>query len=246
MATLARTTTAGLELDEVQQLVLALPPAGFLHLETFEVLHRSWHVTARSVRPDHRMVAHTGFVTIARAARTVTYPSRFTLAAALNPCPCGFFNDGRRECTCTPQQIARYLAKVSGPLLDRIDLQVEVPALTSEEVTATTAGEPSASIRERVERARAVQRERFRRTHIRSNAEMTTRLMRRHCELDAASRALLRAAIERLGLSARAHDRILKVARTIADLAGEEAIGSGPIAEAVQYRALDRAYFRTG
>lgn len=187
-----------------------------------------------------------GFVTISRAARTVTYPSRFTLAAALNPCPCGFFNDSRRDCTCTPQQIARYLAKVSGPLLDRIDLQVEVPALTSEEVTGTTPGEPSAAIRERVECARAIQRERFRRTHAQCNAEMTSRLMRRHCELDPSSRALLRAAIERLGLSARAHDRILKVARTIADLAGKEAIEASHIAEAVQYRALDRAYFRTG
>ncbi|HUP45163.1 MAG TPA: YifB family Mg chelatase-like AAA ATPase [Thermoanaerobaculia bacterium] len=187
-----------------------------------------------------------GFVTISRAARTLTYPSRFTLAAALNPCPCGFFNDGRRECTCTPQQIVRYLAKVSGPLLDRIDLQVEVPALTSDEVTGTGAGESSAAIRERVEGARALQRERFRRTHVRANGEMTTRLMRRHCELDAASRALLRAAIDRLGLSARAHDRILKVARTIADLAGEEMIGTAQIAEAVQYRALDRAYFRSG
>ena len=187
-----------------------------------------------------------GFVTISRAAKTVTYPSQFTLAAALNPCPCGFFNDTRRECTCTPQQIARYLAKVSGPLLDRIDLQVEVPALTSDEVTATEPAESSSAIRERVEHARSVQRERFRRSHAQSNAEMTSRLMRKHCELDPGSRALLRAAIDRLGLSARAHDRILKVGRTIADLAGKESIESGHIAEAVQYRALDRAYFRTG
>jgi magnesium chelatase family protein len=187
-----------------------------------------------------------GFVTISRAAKTVTYPSQFTLAAALNPCPCGFFNDTRRDCTCTPQQIARYLAKVSGPLLDRIDLQVEVPALTSDEVTATDPAESSVAIRERVERARNVQRDRFRRSHAQSNAEMTSRLMRKHCELDPASRALLRAAIDRLGLSARAHDRILKVGRTIADLAGKEAIESAHIAEAVQYRALDRAYFRTG
>lgn len=181
-----------------------------------------------------------GLVTIARAARTVTFPSRFTLAAALNPCPCGYFNDTRRECLCTPHQIARYLAKISGPLLDRIDLQVEVAALTSDEIASVDAGEPSRAIRERVERARDIQRARFRRY----NADMNTRQMRKYCELDPPSRRLLVAAIDRLGLSARAHDRILKVARTIADLAGCEQIESAHLAEAVQYRALDRAYFR--
>lgn len=186
-----------------------------------------------------------GIVTIARAARTVTYPSRFTLAAALNPCPCGFFNDGRRECSCTQHQIARYLAKISGPLLDRIDLQVEVAALTADEITSTEGGESSSSIRERVELARNVQRERFRRAHIQSNSEMTPRHIRKWCELDEHSRRLLREAIERLGLSARAHDRILKVSRTIADLDGSERISSSHLSEAVQYRALDRAYFRT-
>ena len=187
-----------------------------------------------------------GIVTIARASRTVTFPSRFTLAAALNPCPCGFFNDGVRECLCTPQQIARYLAKISGPLLDRIDLQVEVAALRSEEITSMDLGESSASIRERVESARSVQRERFQRSHIRCNADMTSRHLRRYCELDVPSRRLLIAAIDRLGLSARAHDRILKVSRTIADLCRCERIESAHVAEAVQYRALDRAYFRGG
>jgi magnesium chelatase family protein len=185
-----------------------------------------------------------GLVTISRAARTVTYPSRFTLTCALNPCPCGFFNDTRRECTCSPQQIARYLAKISGPLLDRIDLQVEVAALKGEEIASFEPGETSASIRARVESARDIQRERFRRASIQSNAEMSSRHMRRCCELDAPSRRLLLQAIDRLSLSARAHDRILKVARTIADLAGVERLESGHIAEAVQYRALDRSYFR--
>jgi magnesium chelatase family protein len=185
-----------------------------------------------------------GVVTIARASRTITYPARFILAAALNPCLCGFFNHGSRECLCTPHEIARYLAKISGPLLDRIDLQVEVAALTTEEITSIEPSEPSASIRERVEAAREIQRERFRRAAIQCNAEMTTRHMRRACELDASSRRLLVAAIERLGLSARAHDRILKVARTIADLANEEKLSAAHVAEAVQYRALDRAYFR--
>ena len=189
-----------------------------------------------------------GVVTIARASRTVTFPARFTLAGALNPCPCGFYNDasGRRSCKCTPQQIARYLARISGPLLDRIDMQVEVAALRSEEIMSMESGESSASIRERVEAARAVQRDRFRRTRVQSNTAMSSRHLRRFCELDASSRRLLLGAIERLGLSARAHDRILKVSRTIADLAGVERIESGHVAEAVQYRALDRAYFQGG
>jgi magnesium chelatase family protein len=187
-----------------------------------------------------------GIVTIARAARTTTYPARFVLACALNPCRCGHFNDARRECICTPTQIARYLSKISGPLLDRIDLQVEVGALTAEEVSSLTPGEPSAAIRERVEAARARQWARFQCRRVTSNAEMTTRDLRRYCELDEGSRKLLTQAIERLGLSARAHDRILKVARTIADLAGSDRIESGHVAEAVQYRALDRAYFRNG
>jgi magnesium chelatase family protein len=185
-----------------------------------------------------------GLVTIARAAQTVTYPARFTLAAALNPCPCGYYQDSRRECICTPHQIARYLAKISGPLLDRIDLQVEVAALTTDEIASVEPGEPSAAIRARVETARQIQRERFRRASIRCNAEMSTHHLRRACELDPPSRKLLTTAIDRLGLSARAHDRILKVARTIADLAGCERIESAHVAEAVQYRALDRGYFR--
>jgi magnesium chelatase family protein len=187
-----------------------------------------------------------GIVTIGRVTRTVTFPSRFTLAAALNPCPCGFFNDGRRECVCGAMQIARYLGKISGPLLDRIDLQVEVPALTAEEISSTAAGEASSLIRDRVETARQIQRERFRRSHADANAEMTTRQLRRFCELAASSRRLLEHAVSRLGLSARGYDRVLKVARTIADLAGSASIDSGHIAEAVHYRALDRAYFRTG
>jgi magnesium chelatase family protein len=185
-----------------------------------------------------------GLVTIGRVTRTTTFPSRFTLAAALNPCPCGFFNDVRHECICSPLQISRYLAKISGPLLDRIDLQVEVPALTPDEISSTTAGEPSSFIRDRVENARVLQRERFRRSLLQCNAEMTPRHLRKYCELDEASRRILDHAVTRLGLSARAYDRILKVARTIADLAGAERIESGHAAEAVHYRALDKAYFR--
>jgi magnesium chelatase family protein len=185
-----------------------------------------------------------GLVTISRASRTVTFPARFTLAAALNPCPCGYFNDSRRECICSEHQIARYLAKISGPLLDRIDLQVEVAALTSDEIASVDLAESSEAIRQRVASARELQHERFRRLSIQCNAEMNTRHLRKYCDLDSPSRRLLMKAIERLGLSARAHDRILKVARTIADLAGAERISSSDVAEAVQYRALDRAYFR--
>jgi len=187
-----------------------------------------------------------GIVALSRANGTLAFPSRFTLAAALNPCPCGYFNDLRHGCICTPVQMQRYLSKISGPLLDRIDLQVEVPALSAEEIASTAAGEPSETIRERVEAARQIQRERFRRTRAQSNAEMPSRGVRRHCELDAASRRLLEQAMSRLALSARAYDRVLKVARTIADLASSERIESAHVAEAIQYRALDKAYFRPG
>jgi magnesium chelatase family protein len=187
-----------------------------------------------------------GHVTIARVQRTLTFPSRFTLAAALNPCACGYFNDSRRQCICSPGQIARYLGKISGPLLDRIDLQVEVPALAVEEISTFTPGESSSSIRDRVEAAREIQRQRFARVAWKSNSEMTSRAMRKHCELDPPSRRILDQALTHLGLSVRAHDRVLKVARTIADLIGSERIESAHIAEAVNYRALDRAYFKTG
>ena len=199
----------------------------------------------RDVLEVLRQPMEEGAVTISRASRTLTFPARFTLAGALNPCPCGYFNDSRRQCTCTPQLIARYLAKISGPLLDRIDLQVEVPALTPEEISSTSVGESSSSIRERVEHARQIQQDRFRRSNIQSNGEMSSRHLRKYCELDAASRKLLETALERLGLSARAYDRVLKVSRTIADLAGVEQIESGHVAEAIQYRALDKAYFRS-
>jgi magnesium chelatase family protein len=199
----------------------------------------------RDVLEVLRQPMEDGIVTISRALRTLTFPSRFTLAAALNPCPCGYFNDARRACSCSDQHISRYLAKISGPLLDRIDLQVEVPALSSAEIASIAPAESSSAIRDRVEQARDVQRKRFRRTTIHCNGEMMTRHIRRYCELDSASSQLLERAIDQIGLSARAYDRILKVARTIADLAGEAQIRSQDIAEAIQYRALDRGYFRT-
>jgi magnesium chelatase family protein len=218
---------------------VSLAHHGVLFLDELAEFHRATLEVLRQPMED-------GHVTIARVQRTLTFPSRFTLAAALNPCGCGYFNDARRQCICTPAQIARYLGKISGPLLDRIDLQVEVPALAAEEISTFTPGESSVSIRERVEAARQIQRQRFARSSMQSNAEMSSRAMRRHCELDPPSRRILDQALTHLGLSVRAHDRVLKVARTIADLAGSEQIQSAHIAEAVNYRALDRAYFRTG
>ena len=217
---------------------MSLAHNGVLFLDELAEFHRATLEVLRQPMED-------GHVTIARVHRTLTFPSRFTLAAALNPCGCGYFNDARRQCICTPAQITRYLAKISGPLLDRIDLQVEVPALATEEISTFTPGESSVSIRARVEAARQIQHQRFARSSMQSNAEMTARAMRRHCELDAPSRDILDQALTHLGLSVRAHDRVLKVARTIADLAGSERIQSSHIAEAVNYRALDRAYFRT-
>jgi magnesium chelatase family protein len=184
-------------------------------------------------------------VTISRAAMSLTFPASFMLAAAMNPCPCGFYNDPTRECRCTPPQIQRYLGRVSGPLLDRIDIHVDVPAVRFKELADQGApeGEDSAAIRRRVLRARARQRERFSGEGVFSNAQMAPRQIRRHCRLDTVGERLLETAMARQGLSARAYDRILKVSRTIADLEGAEQIGAAHVAEAVGYRSLDRTYW---
>ncbi len=181
-----------------------------------------------------------GQVTIARAVSSLTYPARFMLAAAMNPCPCGYATDPTKECSCTPLQIQRYLARISGPLLDRIDIHVDVPPLKQRELTGEPSGEPSSVIRERVRRARLTQQERFRRSKIYCNAHMSTRHIRKHCQPTDEARNLLERAMERLGLSARAYDRILKVALTIADLESAAEIRAEHIAEAIQYRSLDR------
>jgi magnesium chelatase family protein len=184
-------------------------------------------------------------VTISRAAMSLTFPASFLLAAAMNPCPCGFWNDPTRECRCTPPQIQRYIGRISGPLLDRIDIHIDVPAVKFKELRAKDApeGESSEKIRERVMKARARQLERFANEGIYSNASMTPQLIRRHCALDAESERMLEAAMTRQGLSARAHDRILKVSRTIADIENSDNIHSVHIAEAINYRSLDRTYW---
>jgi magnesium chelatase family protein len=181
-----------------------------------------------------------GRVTISRAATSITYPARFMLVSAMNPCPCGYSGDPHRECTCSPIQIQKYRARVSGPLLDRIDIHIEVPPVRYKELASERGGEGSSTIRERVNRAREIQRKRFGKTGIHSNSQMSSRHIRRFSKPDETGFRLLETAIDRLGLSARAYDRILKVARTIADLDESEAVLSHHISEAIQYRTLDR------
>jgi magnesium chelatase family protein len=165
------------------------------------------------------------------------------LVAAMNPCPCGYLGDTKRECRCSPSQIQRYRARISGPLLDRIDIHIEAPALGISELRKEEPGESSADIQVRVEAARDRQRRRFRSKRTPCNARMSQRHIREHCRIDEKLGDLLQGAMEQLSLSARAYDRILKVARTIADLAGAEAIGQAHLLEAIQYRSLDRNVF---
>jgi len=184
-------------------------------------------------------------VTISRASMSLTFPASFMLAAAMNPCPCGFWNDPTRECRCSPLQIQRYVGRISGPLLDRIDIHIDVPAVKFRDLTGATPPETddSDTIRDRVIAARDKQRARLTEEKIFSNAAMTPRMIRRHCAIDAESEQMLERAMTRLGLSARAYDRILKVSRTIADLEGSDDIRSAHVAEAVGYRSLDRTYW---
>ena len=185
-----------------------------------------------------------GEVTIARVNGTLTYPCRIIVLAAMNPCPCGYYGHPTHPCTCSPQKVQRYLARVSGPLLDRIDLHVEVPPVEFEKLSSGGRGETSAAIRARVNKARQLQNERYADAGILCNSGLTPSMMRRFCPVTDRGMQLLKAAFERMGLSARGYDRILKVARTIADLAGDEVIDAVHVSEAVQFRSLDRKYWR--
>ncbi len=200
----------------------------------------------RNVLEVMRQPLEDGTVCIARAAMSLTFPARFMLAAAMNPCPCGYFNDRSRECHCTSPMIQRYMSKISGPLLDRIDIHIDVPAVNYKEMRAGADPEDSAAIRERVLRAREIQIQRFtgsRREKLYCNSQMGPRHIRACCELSADCERLLERAMTQQGLTARAHDRILKVARTVADLEGAASIAPKHIAEAIQYRTLDRTFW---
>jgi magnesium chelatase family protein len=182
-----------------------------------------------------------GRVTISRAAGTMTFPAEVMLVSAMNPCPCGYFGDLKRECRCSQPQVQRYRQRISGPLLDRIDIHVEVPAVEYRELSSNMPGESSGAIRERVEKAREVQQQRFARApKVNCNARMTSRLLRNYCALDDSAEEMLHMAMDELNFRARAYDRILKVARTIADLDGAENLAAPHVAEAIQYRTLDR------
>ncbi len=198
---------------------------------------------ARHVLEVMRQPLEDGRVTISRAAMSVTFPASFMLVAAMNPCPCGYFNDPNRTCHCSPPQIQRYVSRISGPLLDRIDIHIDVPAVKVSELSGQRESESSEKIRDRVLRARDVQLKRFAGDQAFANAQMTPRHIRLHCALASGPQKMLEHAITKRGMSARAYDRILKLSRTIADLEGAASIVEHHLSEALQYRTLDRTYW---
>ena len=199
----------------------------------------------RSTLESMRQPLEDGYVTISRATMSLTFPSRFMLAAAMNPCPCGYYGDPHHACTCTRTQIKKYLSKISGPLLDRIDIHIEIAAVSFEELAGKSSGESSKAIRQRVENARAIQRKRFKDVEgVYSNANMTPKMVEEFCPLSEEVEELLKFAISKLAFSARAYTKVIKLARTIADLEGAKDIAPYHIAEAVQYRGLDKKYWQ--
>jgi len=197
----------------------------------------------RNVLESLRQPLEDCYVTIARASKSVRFPSKFMLVCAMNPCPCGYYTDIKKECHCTPSQIQKYMSKISGPLLDRIDLHLEVPSLPSTDLLTNTPAETSQKIKERIIEARSLQKRRFSQKSIVANGHMNHRQIKEFCALNEEGRKLLKMAIDELGLSARAYDKTLKVARTIGDLAKCENILPEHIAEAIQYRSLDRSWW---
>ncbi len=194
----------------------------------------------RNVLDAMRQPLEDGFVTISRVNHAITFPARFMLIAAMNPCPCGYWGDSRRSCICTGTQIRRYRSRISGPLLDRIDIHIEVPPVTMRELAVDREEEPSVAIRDRVVGARRIQEKRFEGRRVYANSQMPARLIKKYCVLEAVAEGMLEQAAEKFGLSPRAYHRILKVARTIADMEGLDRITEAHIAEAIQYRSLDK------
>jgi magnesium chelatase family protein len=212
---------------------ISLAHHGVLFLDELPEFHRrSLEVLRQPLEEGH--------VTISRALHSSTFPASFILVAAMNPCPCGYLGDSRHVCKCNPMLIERYMGRISGPLLDRIDLHIEVPAVPFQELSASADGTSSATMRAQVQRAREAQRQRFGADSARTNSRMTSRQLRKHCPLDEEGRGLLKTAMEELGLSARAHDRILRMARTIADLESSKELRPAHVVEAISYRSLDR------
>lgn len=185
-----------------------------------------------------------GIINISRVNASLTYPCNFMFVASMNPCPCGYFGSKDKECTCSTTSIEKYMGKISGPLLDRIDIQIEVSPVKYQKLEAEERAESSEAIKQRVNKARKIQQQRYKEVGIYANSQLTPKLVNKYCKLDKESKEILKSAFERLGLSARAHGRILKVARTIADLDGKENINSSHIAEAIQYRSLDKKYWK--
>jgi len=212
---------------------LSLAHNGLLFLDEFPEF-------SRTVLETIRQPLEEGYVTIARASGTLTFPANIMLVAAMNPCPCGYVTDPKRRCKCTPNQIERYLARISGPLIDRIDIHVDVPSVPFRELSSKVDGTGSGEMREQVIRARALQVERFDGLAILTNSQMNSRQVRQFCQVDESGENLIKQAVYELGLSARAHDKVFKIARTIADISNNERVEVEHIAEAIQYRRLDR------
>jgi magnesium chelatase family protein len=215
---------------------ISLAHNGVLFLDELPEFHRDCLETLRQPLED-------GYINVARATKSLRFPSRFMLVAAMNPCPCGYYTDPKRNCHCTTTQIQRYLSKISGPLLDRIDIHIEVSSLKYKEIASQTLTESSAQIREKIQKARDIQQKRLAKENVFTNAVMNHKQIKEFCGLDAAAGELLKMAMEELNFSARAYDKILKISRTIADLAGAKTIQPEHISEAIQYRCLDRQWW---
>ena len=219
----------------------AIPQAGEVSLAHYGVLFLDeFPEFSRSALESLRQPLEDETVAIARAHATVSFPASFMLIAAMNPCPCGYYTDPQRPCKCSPMQIDKYLSRISGPLIDRIDIHIEVPSVAFKELRSDRDGSPSSVMREQVIATRQCQRSRFGDGGTMTNGRMTGKLLRKHCPLDDAGESVLRQAMTELGLSARAHDKLLRLSRTIADLASRERITADDVLEAVHYRRLDR------